>query len=60
MREGVIGFDRIVRWHSAKDEGLREEDLRGERDVEFEARSGKSLRAYKCDNCGSVEFFSPT
>lgn len=59
MHEGVIGFDRIVRWHGAKEEKLTKEDLRGERDVEFDARTGRSLRAYKCDNCGYVEFFAP-
>lgn len=60
MREGVIGVDRMVRWHSAKVPELKEQDLREIKDVEFDARKGQSIRAYKCTQCGYVELFVPT
>ena len=59
MTDGIIGFDHLIRWHSAKEEGIKEEDLKSVRDVELKKNRGQTLRAHRCTYCGYVEFFCP-
>ena len=60
MRTGVIALTKGIKWQSAKDEQLKEDDLRGIRDAEFDGQQGQTMLAYKCSNCGYVELFVPS